>query len=305
MSVSPDCPTVTVIVPAYNRADLLPRALDSVLSQTFGDLEVLVVDDGSTDGTANLVREYEARDRRVRYLRQPHNAGVSAARNRGLREARGKFIAFLDSDDEWFPEKIAHQAVRLQDLPARVGLIYCGVRTVNDEGGWTFRPQHAGSVHNELLLKNAIHSGSGVIIRREVVDAVGYFDEDIPAIEDYDYWIRIARHFDFSFVEAPLVRYYDGSKRERKSLDTGKNLEARMYLFEKHKVEMRQAGVAHSFLLESARRHLRQGTPDTKKSVQLLVAALWERPTDRQVIKMIARLAVPAPLRKSLNRIFA
>ena len=148
---SEDAPTVSVIIPTYNRAHLLPRALESVLAQTFEDLEVLVVDDGSTDGTEAVVTGY---DDRVRYLRQPQNAGVSAARNRGLREARGEFVAFLDSDDEWFPEKLARQVERFRELPDRVGLLYCGVQFGRrpDREDWTFRPKHRGDVYETMLL---------------------------------------------------------------------------------------------------------------------------------------------------------
>ena len=274
----PPLPLVGVVVPTYNRADVLPRALQSALRQTYEALEVIVVDDGSTDDTEAVVAALD--DPRVRYVLQPRNAGVSAARNRGIREARGEFIAFLDSDDEWFPDKIERQVARFREVNNRVGLLYCGVRSVSDRrGDWTFRPKHRGDVYEAMLQRNVIHTGSGVVIRREVVDVVGGFDEEIPAIEDYEYWLRIARHFEFDFVEEPLFRYFDETDLDRKSLDTQDNHDARAYLFNKHRAEMRRVGVAPLFLTESARRHLRGPRPAGAIARRLLLQALWERPT--------------------------
>ena len=188
-------PIVSIVIPTYNREHLLSRALDSVLAQTLGDFEVLVVDDGSTDETAVLMAEYEARDERIRYFIQPQNAGVSAARNRGLREARGEFIAFLDSDDEWMPEKLERQTELLQVLPERFGLVYTGVESVFSNGSRVDLPKYRGHIYHEMLRKNVVHGGgSNVMLRRSAVERAGFFDEGIPAIEDYDYWIRVTQH---------------------------------------------------------------------------------------------------------------
>lgn len=287
-----DRPLVSVVVPTYNRAHVLPRALASVQAQTYDRLEILVIDDGSTDGTDALVREYEARDDRVRYLRQPENRGVSAARNRGIREARGEFVAFLDSDDEWYPEKTERQVDRFRELPRRVGLVYCGVDTVDPGGDWTFRPRLRGEVYDQMLLQNPVHSGSGVMIRRTVTEQAGLFDEDIPAIEDYDYWLRIARHADIDFVEEPLVRYYFGHGGTQKSLNTRENLDARAWLFQKHQADMREAGVDHLFLLESVRRHLGASPPDIGGARRLAWEAVQRRPLSRRALGVLFRLLV-------------
>ena len=120
-------PIVSVVIPTFNRAHLIMRALQSVLTQTFTAWETIVVDDGSTDDTETVVLSLG--DSRIRYCRQPENRGPAAARNRGMREAKGEFIAFLDSDDEWFPDKLELQVARFRELPETVGLIYTGAQT--------------------------------------------------------------------------------------------------------------------------------------------------------------------------------
>ena len=286
---------MSVVVPTYDRERVLPRALDSALAQTYEDFEVLVVDDGSTDGTAGLVAEYAARDGRVRYLRQPQNAGVSAARNRGIREARGEFVAFLDSDDEWAPTKLERQVERFREAASEVGLVYCGVETVyEDGGGWTFRPKHRGDVHRALLQKNVVHTGSGVVIRRSVTERAGLFDEGIPAAEDYEYWIRIARHVAFDYVAEPLLRYHDVRRADRKSLDVAENAEARDWIYRTHGADMARAGVAHRFLLESGRREVVYGGADQRRLRRLALEALRVRLHSADVLRFAARHLLPS-----------
>ncbi|HXE79727.1 MAG TPA: glycosyltransferase family A protein [Vicinamibacterales bacterium] len=288
----PRRPAVTVILPTYNRAHLLRRAVDSALAQTFDDFELLIVDDGSTDETSAVARSFT--DARVRYLRQPRNAGVSAARNRGLREARADLIAFLDSDDEWLPEKLALQAGRLERLPERVGLLYGGVLNDDGAGGqWISLPSSRGRVYHELLLANVIHGTSGVMIRRSVVSTIGFFDERIPAIEDYDYWVRLARFFEIDFIDAPLIRYHDAQLGERKSLDSAANIDARWWFYRKHAAAMRRAGVAHLFLRESVRRALRSRNADRRTARRLALQAVLEAPLSRMTIATFMRTAFP------------
>jgi glycosyltransferase involved in cell wall biosynthesis len=273
-------PTVTVVIPTYNRAHFLPRSLDSVLAQTHEDFEVLVVDDGSSDGTAALMADYRDRDGRVRYLVQPQNAGVSAARNRGLHEARGEFIAFLDSDDEWFPEKLKRQVELFRTLPESVGMIYTGVEAVASNGRRVDLPKHRGQLYRHLLVKNVIHGGgSNVMLRRAAVERAGSFDEHIPAIEDYDYWIRVAKEFEVDFVPEPLVRYYDQTSQDRRSRNARADTDARAKLAARYSAEMRRLGVAHRFLVESSRRALARG--DRRAASVTALQAIMAKPTVR------------------------
>jgi len=286
-------PAVSVVIPAFNRAHVLPRALGSVLAQTFGDFEVLVVDDGSTDGTADVVAA--GRDPRVRCVRQARNAGVAAARNRGIRESRAPLIAFLDSDDEWLPEKLAEQVAVFRRQPDRMGLAYTGVETVHEDGSTSVqRPRGRGDAYRTLLWTNAIHGGgSNVMIRRDVVAAVGFFHEGVPAIEDYDYWIRIARFFTVDFVEAPLIRYHDRQIAGRRSLAIAANLDARWWLYRTHLAEMRRHAVAHLFLLNTARWALGMPHPDRRAIRRFAARAVVEKPVSRMALAMLAQTLVP------------
>ena len=161
-------PTVSVIVPTYNREHMIGRALESVLAQEFTDFELIVVDDASTDNTEAVVRA--SGDSRIRYIREPANGGPNAARNRGMREARGEFLAFLDSDDEWLPGKLGRQVARFSELPDRVGAVYTGVETIDDDGSVShFVPELRGRLHSKLLARNVLHGASqSIMIRRSV-----------------------------------------------------------------------------------------------------------------------------------------
>jgi glycosyltransferase involved in cell wall biosynthesis len=253
-------PAVSVIVPTYNRAHLLPRALDSILRQDFKDFEVIVIDDGSTDATRDVVDSYVQVDPRVSLLVQPENAGVSAARNRGMHQARGELIAFLDSDDEWLPGKLRRQVAFFAHAPPEVGLLYGAVHTLGREC-WTFHPLHRGNIYVVLLEQNVIHGTSGVMLRRDVVARVGGFPP-MPAIEDWDYWIRISRHFLVDFLPEPQIRYYAPLDDPlRKTCNQRDNLDARAWLYRVHGREMRRIHCADRFLAESARRHLGASEP--------------------------------------------
>ncbi len=298
-------PAVSVVIPTYNRAHVLGRALKSVLAQTFDDFEVLVVDDGSTDDTEDLVTAFG--DSRIRYLAQSENRGVGAARNRGLREARGEFVAFLDSDDEWHPKKLDRQIAVFRDRPEEIGLVYTGVESVFGDGSRRVDlPTRRGNVYEKLLLENVIHGGgSNAMIRRNVIATVGFFDEAFPAIEDYDYWLRISRFFEIDFVDEPLIRYHDSREHEpgtleRKSLDVGNNLAARALLYRKHRSEMLRAGVAHHFLLESARRHLVPEYDDSWGARLLTIRAVLEAPKSRTAHKRLRRIILPPRVRQIL-----
>ncbi len=199
-------PTVSVIIPTYERAGVLGRAIDSVLGQTRPAEELLVVDDGSEDRTAELVASYPG----VRYERIAHR-GVSAARNRGIALATGVWLAFLDSDDEWLPAKLAEQLAALESSPEhRV----CHTGEVWIRGGRRVNPRrhhrkHGGWIFRHCLPLCAI-SPSSVLVHRSVFDEVGTFDEAFPACEDYDLWLRVASRYPVLYVDRPMLRKYGG-----------------------------------------------------------------------------------------------
>ena len=198
---------VSVIIPGYNRAHLLPRCLDSVLAQVFKPLEVIVVDDGSTDSTRSLLQDsYPG----IRLITQ-ENKGVSAARNAGINAATGDWLAFLDSDDTWFPAKLGRQ---VQAVEASPGSNIVHTDEIWIRNGVRVNPQrkhrkYGGSIFKHCLPLCVI-SPSSVMIHRRVFDRVGLFDESLPVCEDYDLWLRISARMPVLFIREPLITKYGG-----------------------------------------------------------------------------------------------
>ena len=202
-------PRVSVIIPTHNRATLVARAVRSALAQTYSDLEVLVVDDASTDDTREMLLRIG--DARVRYLRHDTNRGVSAARNTALAHLSGELVAFLDDDDEWLPEKLRLQMELVDKVDGRVGLISCGHYDVDHATAQIRKvilPDHRGWVLERLLRQGHYSHTSTVVARAECFARVGLFDRVYRYGEDYDMWLRIARDYQADFVREPLVRRY-------------------------------------------------------------------------------------------------
>jgi glycosyltransferase involved in cell wall biosynthesis len=198
---------ISVIIPVYNRADRVGRALASVYAQSVSVREVIVVDDGSSDGTGEFVRTHFPE---ARYIRQS-NRGVSAARNRGIAAARGEWLAFLDSDDEWLPQKLEVQRHVLQVNPEyRI----CHSNEIWVRRGRRVNPmrKHAKSGGNifQRCLPLCVISPSSVMIHRSAMETVGAFDEAFPVCEDYDLWLRVCAVYAVLYIEQPLIIKYGG-----------------------------------------------------------------------------------------------
>ena len=201
-------PKVSVIIPTHNRALSLCRAVDSVLNQTFGDFEVLIIDDASTDHTGDFVAD--CGDERVRYYRHDQNRGESASCNTGLLLARGEYIAFLHDDDVWLSDKLAKQVALLDASGPEVGAVYTGYIRIDLDSGRqiaTVLPKERGDVLRALCAGNCVGGPSAVLVRRECFERAGGFDEQMVGCCDYDMWIRIAQHYQFEFIQEPLVLY--------------------------------------------------------------------------------------------------
>jgi len=293
-------PAVSVVIPTFERAGLVGRAVHSVLAQTFDDVEVLVVDDASTDDTADVVGAIG--DPRIRYVRQSVNAGAGAARNRGIHESRGRYIAFLDSDDIWLPCKLERQVALLDVAPAAVGLVYGGTEVEHATGEVTTScPHERGDLHRRLLERNVVHGGgSNAMIRRSVVASAGFFDERFDAIEDHDYWVRIARMYDVDFVDAPVVRYHDVDGDERRSRHVASNMASRRRFADKHRRQMRRRGAAAPYHLDSARRHLRAG--DRRAARRAAWQAVAADPLCTEAWNRALRLSAPAAVGATRRR---
>ncbi|MBM9593921.1 glycosyltransferase [Roseitranquillus sediminis] len=208
-------PAVSVVLPAFNRVHAIRDAVDSVLRQTWTDFELLVVDDCSTDDTLAVVRAVD--DPRVRVLSTPRNMGPSGARNVGIAEARGAWVAFQDSDDEWMPEKLARQMARLSEtretpwIAAYCGMIIVGGVMVNGPGRTKVRyfpGPEIEAVEGDILptlLRTSLVSTQMLVVRRDELERIGGFDENLPALVDWDLVLRLAERGPFAFVDEPLV----------------------------------------------------------------------------------------------------
>ena len=209
---------VSVIIPTYNRKNLLKRALHSVSSQTFVPQEIIVVDDGSSDGTKDWVLE---RFPYVRYIYQD-NSGVSSARNAGIKEAKGSWIALLDSDDEWMPDKLEKQERAINDSK-EAWLCHTNEFWVRNSVRVNQMKKHQkyGGYVFENCLDICRISPSSVLIKKEVFKMVGLFDESLKVCEDYDLWLRITSVLPIIFLDQPLIIKYGGHADQLSRVDNG------------------------------------------------------------------------------------
>jgi glycosyltransferase involved in cell wall biosynthesis len=199
--------TISVIIPTYNRRQMLERALTSIINQTRPADEILCIDDGSTDGTEHMVRE---KFPQVRYYRQ-FNRGISAARNSGIKLAQGAWLGFLDSDDTWHPDKLALQLKVFIQTP---GVEICHTNEIWIRNGRRVNPKNIhrkyGGYIYEKCLPLCVISPSSVMIHHSVFNKIGLFDESLPVCEDYDLWLRICAQYPVLYLEEPLITKYGG-----------------------------------------------------------------------------------------------
>jgi glycosyltransferase involved in cell wall biosynthesis len=220
---------ISVIIPCFNRGHLLPRAIESVLGQSIGDFELIIVDDASSDDTQQLIRSFE--DPRIEYIRHETNRGASAARNTGIEHSKGEFVAFLDSDDAWLESKLEKQLVAFDAGSTRLGVVYTTFRKIE----WHYEPRvkrWQGDISARILVNNCVGTASTPMIRRACFETSGVFDENLRGSEDWDLWIRLAEHWDFECIAEDLVHYYP--QPISMTSDRRGALRAYKTLFEKH-----------------------------------------------------------------------
>jgi len=201
-------PKISVVIPTQNRAEFLRAAIQSVLNQTFQDFEIIIIDDASVDETANVVQGFK--DPRIWYVRHETRRGQGATRNAGIRQTSGEYVALLDDDDEWLPEKLERQAVVLDRSPLKVGLVYTGFSKIDTNSRQlihTFIPKKRGSIFNDMCTDNWVGTCSTVMLRKQCFDVVGLFDESLAAGADWDLWLRISKEFDIEYLAEALVWY--------------------------------------------------------------------------------------------------
>jgi glycosyltransferase involved in cell wall biosynthesis len=298
----PDLPLVSAIITTYNYARFLPNAIEGALAQTYPQVEVVVIDDGSTDETAEVAARY--RDQGVRYVYQ-RNAGAAAARNRGLAETIGPLVAFCDADDAWLPDKLTRQYAHLARHP-QVGLVTAHAYAC-DESMKPSSVVHAAKgdsryVFESLLVRNIVLNPTCVLGRREVFDEIGGFS-DLPLWEDWDTWLKVAKRHPIGFVDAPvaLVRRHDASLspldgRRRFELDNG--------IIDRHihdvngawrraviRLRARSNAYFHAATTTAAR-------GETRAARRYALAALATDPTllTKRKLALVARTWVPEPV---------
>ena len=227
MTTGPEIPRVSVVVPTHNRADLLPRAIDSVLAQTYGDYEVVIVDDCSSDDTQAVIAGFS--DPRIRSFRHDRNRGQSAAVNTGIEHARGDYVGFLDDDDEWLPRKLEGQVALLDSAPPTVGLVYGWMDRVDDSDG-RVTPAYRNTVEGDIFESALALSIPGptivLLIRSSVIREVGGMDGSLLRHNDIDLISRVAKRYRAAVLREVVARAHYSHSHERMGEDNPKNLSA-------------------------------------------------------------------------------
>jgi glycosyltransferase involved in cell wall biosynthesis len=234
-------PAVSVIIPAFNRAGPIVRAIQSVRAQTFQDLEVIVVDDGSTDQTGAVVQQIG--DTRIRTIRHAHNLGAAEARNTGMKVATGKYIAWLDSDDEWLCDKLQIQLDALVQAAPDQKACYTAFERIDQRNGTqVYNPQFPD--RKELFMGCDLSPGSTLLFERAVLEKIGYLDPSLIRYEDWDWLLRYCREYRLYPIDQPLARIHFTPERSAKSVETSANK-----IVSKYSDELRQFGAYRNIVI--------------------------------------------------------
>lgn len=230
---------VSAVIPTYNREKTIKRSIDSVLKQTYKDIEVIVVDDCSTDNTEDVVKSIK--DPRVRYIPHESNKGVSCARNTGIKNAKGKFIAFLDSDDVWHEDKIEKQIKAFKESPPDHKVVYSGINVQVYNGGKRFympekwvKPKE-GDVSKTMLIGSFV-SMDTIFVEKISFEEIGYFDERLHWAEDWEICIRLSKKYGFVYIDEALATSYASENSLTRNYEAYKSLEL---FFKKHEKNFR------------------------------------------------------------------
>ena len=228
---------VSVLVPSYNAARYLSQAIDSALNQTFQDFEIIIIDDGSTDNTREIVERYLKRaPDKIRYIYQD-NQGLARARNTGLRHARGEYVALLDADDVWLPARL-EETVKILDADSSAGIAHANITRISETGDKLDTPRRdarylSGYIFENIFLRDAHLSCPTVLFRRKCCEEVGGFDPGLTRLgcEDRELWLRISQKFKIQYIDKVLALYRVSGKSM--SQDKEKMMQARMYVIDK------------------------------------------------------------------------
>jgi glycosyltransferase involved in cell wall biosynthesis len=301
-------PKISVVVPAYNAERTIKETIESVQKQTFSDFELIVINDGSTDRTLELLQSIK--EPRLRILSY-ENGGLPVARNRGIANATGEFIAFLDADDLWTLNKLELQLEALQQHP-EAGVAYSWTYYIDEQGKSLFpgiRIFYEGNVHADLLLRNFLLNGSNPLIRRQAIEAVGEFDSTLKSGEDWDFYLRLAASWSFVLVPKYQVLYRQSSTSMSSKVNVMKeaNLIVLKRAFQVAPSELqylrnRSFSIFHQYLAELYFKHSidRSGIQQTGENLWIAIRlnpqTLFNKDTQRILIKFLLRWVFPSRL---------
>ncbi|MHA1381845.1 MAG: glycosyltransferase family 2 protein [Candidatus Helarchaeota archaeon] len=201
---------ISVIIPTYNRAKLLPRAIRSVLNQTYENFEIIIIDDASKDNTQEVVNSFS--DRRIKYICLYERVGVAAARNIGIKTSEGKFLTFLDSDDEWHPMKLKAQIDAINRFDKEIGIIYTSTLRKYDDKQYAIPSNKVkkkeGYLFRNMILGRYLVPTPSALVKKICFEKCGYFDENLRVLEEWDLWIRMSKFFKLGYINKPMTFSY-------------------------------------------------------------------------------------------------
>lgn len=305
-------PTISVVIPAYNSALTIEETIESVRQQTFTDFELIVIDDGSQDNTVEIVKNIAKTEPRLKIF--PYeNGGVGVARNRGINLATGEFVAFLDADDLWTPDKLELQLKALKDNP-QAGVAYSWTNFIDEQGKFLslgLRPISEGNVYRELLQMNFLSNGSNILARRKAIESIGGFSPDHPFAADWDFYLKLA--FKWSFVVVPKYQILYRQRTTSMSSNFESSMQESFAVLERayqiappELVALRNKSLSNLYL-HFAKLYLQRDIKSINKAGQYLWKAIYLYPltllnkfTQKTVIEFCLKKFLPITLTKFL-----
>lgn len=277
-------PTISVIIPAFNAQATIKETIASVQAQTFSDFEIILIDDGSTDDTLRIVQQIS--DPRLRIFSYS-NSGPSVARNNGISQATGNYIAFLDADDLWTPDKLERQLQALKIHP-EAGVAYSWIYFLDEIGNNSYADtstSYEGNVYANLLVRNFLHNGSNPLIRKQAIDIVGLFDPTLNHGEDWEFYIRLASIYPFVLIPEPQVIYRQsiGTATSKIELIEEKMLTVIDCVFTAapsnlHHLKRHSIAWTYKYLVQQYLKYEKDNFDCLKSATQNILKAIWLQP---------------------------
>ena len=284
-------PLVSIIIPTYKRSQFITQSIDSVLNQTYSNIEILIIDDNGT-GTNSQIKTKLVLDKYLegencKYIEHTINSGVCAARNTGFGHIKGDFVAFLDDDDIWDAMKLEKQIARFAESSPEIGMLYTGVVVLDEVENKTYKlhPRLSGNILNDLLFMNHIGTLSSVLVRREAIESGIRFDNSLKARNDLDFYIEISKRFQVDFVDEFLVTKHDHVE-ETISRNMTKKLEAWTLFYEKHR-NLYEQNIEADIQYKIGFGHLNMLCGKYKKGLKYFTAAFLQAPLKLRNLKYL------------------